>query len=207
MPLHIPVSQAVHEQEVKRSKFISHAEKIEDPKRAKILQQKRREEYPGSSHVVYAFLVGTENNYTMGQTDDGEPKGTSGNPVLEVIKGSGVTNIIITVVRYFGGTKLGKGGLVRAYADGAKGVLNVLSTEPLIRKCRFALPVPYNIFDPFKKVLTEQGGEIINADYKTQIWVTCTVPENNVSHVGAVLQDISSGSVTLLEHREGKSDG
>ncbi|MFP4442615.1 MAG: IMPACT family protein [Spirochaetia bacterium] len=207
MPLLVPASHAVHELEVRRSRFISQAEKIEDPKAAKDHQHKRREEYPGCSHVVYAFLIGTENNYTMGQTDDGEPKGTSGSPVLEAIKGSGVTNVLITVVRYFGGTKLGKGGLVRAYTDSAKGALNNLVTEPFVRKCRFSLQIPYNIFDPFNKLVAEQGGEVLSAEYNTDISVKFTVPEDEVAHVRDVLRDMTSGSVILPENNEGNNNG
>ena len=95
-----------------------------------------RDEHPNATHVVHAAVIGPKGDlYSM--SDDREPKNTAGRPALEVLKGSGVTNILVCIVRYFGGTLLGTGGLVKAYGDSTKEVLGVIKTEPLIAKVSF----------------------------------------------------------------------
>ena len=141
----VPLESRTLELFVKRSRFIAKAEKVSSPEEVKPLVRRRREEHPGCSHVVWAFVTGPPKSRTMGLSDDGEPKGTAGRPVLEVLKGSGITDTLVTVVRFFGGTKLGTGGLVRAYSDAARGVLENIPTEELIpgpaTSCRLSLPV------------------------------------------------------------------
>ncbi len=88
-----------------------------------------RAEMPDANHHVYAYRVGFGNSVIEGMSDDGEPSGTSGPPVLAVLRGSGIGDVIVVVTRYFGGTKLGTGGLVRAYSEGARAGLESLATD------------------------------------------------------------------------------
>ena len=103
------------ETRVKNSRFLAEAIPVESPEHAKELWRWRKENYDNGGHIVYAFATGNQQNI-LGCSDDGEPSGTAGRPVLSVLKGSGITNCLITVARWFGGTKLGTGGLVHAYS-------------------------------------------------------------------------------------------
>ena len=140
--LYQPTSSARTEHIDRKSRFIAIAERIETAAEAKNYIQILRKQNPDASHVVYAFRVGGLSRDEYGMNDDGEPKGTAGRPVLEVLRGSSVTNVVIAVVRYFGGTKLGTGGLVRAYTSAAQGVLETLRIEVLEERAQYPWHAP-----------------------------------------------------------------
>ena len=105
-----------------KSKFLAENFLIDNPAQVKEIIRRQKERYPDATHVCHAFLCGPRREFA-GCSDDHEPSGTAGRPMLEVLKGSGLTDILVTVVRWFGGTKLGTGGLVRAYSDAVKELL------------------------------------------------------------------------------------
>lgn len=119
------VSEAQAELVVKKSRFIAIARKCTSTQMAKDLVKEVRAQHPKANHVVHAAVIGNEFSFS----DDKEPKNTAGRPAFEVLKGSGVNNICILIVRYFGGTLLGTGGLVHAYSDAAKLVLSKIKTD------------------------------------------------------------------------------
>ena len=113
-----------------KSKFLAENFLIDDPTQVKEIIRRQKERYPDATHVCHAFLCGPRREFA-GCSDDHEPSGTAGRPMLEVLKGSGLTDILVTVVRWFGGTKLGTGGLVRAYSDAVKELcLQLLLQKP-----------------------------------------------------------------------------
>ena len=116
------------ETKVKNSRFVAEIHTVHTPEEAKALWKHKKETYDNGGHIVYAFTLGPQQNI-CGCSDDGEPSGTAGRPVLAVLKGSGLTNTLITIARYFGGTKLGTGGLVHAYSDAAKAVIELAETK------------------------------------------------------------------------------
>ncbi|MBO7092300.1 MAG: YigZ family protein, partial [Victivallales bacterium] len=131
---------------VKNSRFLAEAFIVGNAEAARERLREQKERFSDASHVVHAFIVGPEGN-VMGCSDDGEPSGTSGRPVLEVLKGSGVTNVILTVTRWFGGTKLGTGGLVKAYTESAQGVVAQMRTHELVAMSHFEMMVPYGLYE------------------------------------------------------------
>ncbi|HSG29611.1 MAG TPA: YigZ family protein, partial [Candidatus Krumholzibacterium sp.] len=128
----IPEGRFECEMTVRNSKFIGLGVPVSDPEEAREIIRDTRETHPGCSHVVYAFITGGARTEVSGMSDDGEPKGTAGRPVMEILKGSGIVDVLLMVVRYFGGTKLGTGGLVKAYGDCAREVVEGLPVRPLI---------------------------------------------------------------------------
>ena len=132
------------------------------------LIKKQKQKYADATHVCHAFICG-KNAEIMGMSDDGEPGGTAGRPMLDVLKGRGVTNILVTVTRWFGGTLLGTGGLVKAYGDGAKDVLEKTEFEELVEKSAFSLKCDYQQYQIVKKIFegyqisdtAEDFGELI----------------------------------------------
>jgi len=119
------VTEAQAELVVKKSRFIAIARKCTSTQMAKDLVKETKALHPKAKHVVHAAVVGNEFSFS----DDKEPKNTAGRPAFEVLKGSGVNNICVLVVRYFGGTLLGTGGLVHAYGDSVKLVLSKITTD------------------------------------------------------------------------------
>jgi len=114
-----------------RSRFLGLLEPVVDPEAARARLKEAKSQYVDATHVVHAFRTGPEGSQTLGCSDDGEPPGTAGRPVLDVLKGAGGSNSLLLVVRWFGGTKLGTGGLVKAYGDTAKAVVAAASWEEL----------------------------------------------------------------------------
>ena len=119
---------------VSNSRFVTTIGHVTSADEAKAFLASVRTEMPDANHHVYAYRVGFDNSVIEGMSDDGEPSGTSGPPVLAVLRGSGIGDVIVVVTRYFGGTKLGTSGLVRAYGDGARAGLELPPTERKIEK-------------------------------------------------------------------------
>ncbi len=141
----IPAASA--EITVKKSVFRADVFYTEQAQTARDIVKHQKERYRDARHVVHAFAVG-ETGAILGCSDDGEPAGTAGQPVLNVVKGSGITNILITVTRWFGGILLGTGGLVKAYSGAAKAALDGIAVEPLVKKARFELSCRYEYHRP-----------------------------------------------------------
>ncbi len=186
--------------EIKKSIFISIGEYVSTAERAREIIKAARKEYSDSSHVVHAFLSGS-NADIFGFSDDGEPSGTAGRPVLEVLKGSGITNIIVLIVRYFGGTKLGTGGLVKAYTEAAQKVLELLPVEELVTKIRFKIDLTYDLYDPIVKILKLHSAEIEEPVFDTQIHIAGNIPEQELNAADKAIQDTSAGRVKLINEK------
>lgn len=138
---------------IKKSRFIAEIFPIENQVEAREILKNQKQKYADSSHVVHAFISGLSGEVS-GLSDDGEPSGTAGRPVYDVLKGSGITNIMLTVTRYFGGTLLGTGGLVKAYSEAAKEVLAIAEAETYIPRISFSFSAPYEIYEPIKRSIS-----------------------------------------------------
>ncbi|MBP5357740.1 MAG: YigZ family protein [Treponema sp.] len=181
---------------VKNSRFIAEAFiiKTQAQAREKLHEQKKR--YPDASHVCHCFVCGKDGQ-TNGMSDDGEPSGTAGRPMLDVLKGSGITNILITVTRYFGGTLLGTGGLVHAYSDSVKAVLSTCATEELVEKSTFSFTADYHDYQAIKRLFENYKIESLEENYSDSINVTGKIQKIQVSELTSQIQDISKGKITV----------
>jgi uncharacterized YigZ family protein len=197
MPLREPAGHSREELIIKRSRFICEARRIENERHASELLARKREEHPKANHVVYAFSYGDERNRQFGMSDDGEPRNTAGRPALEVLRGSDVTNVLVTIVRYFGGTKLGTGGLVHAYSDGAKLALEKLPTRVLLNEVEREVIVQYPLLDGVKIAIDEAGGRILSEEYGEKVRICLKVPRDARESLERALRDASRGSVGL----------
>ncbi len=190
----IPEKKITIEYEIKKSKFIATAEPLSHQDDVKKRVREIRSEHPGCSHVVYAFFANDDRSIS-GLSDDGEPHGTAGRPVYEVLKGSGLTDILITVTRFFGGTKLGTGGLVSAYGQSAKNVLEELTVIEKIYTVKIRVCLNYKIYENVKKVLFESGAMNIEEKFTTEISLTAEIPREIKSNIVDKIRDISRGEV------------
>ena len=192
----IPIERAEAEIEVKKSRFIAIAiptETMEDVKNAVLSV---RLEHPGATHVVHAAVIGKAGTM-YSSSDDREPKNTAGRPALEVVKGSGITNITVAIVRYFGGTLLGTGGLVKAYGDSAKEVLKIVPTEELIEKSSFRMILPYSSYTQIKRLFESLSAVISNEVFDTNITVEGVLPSENIKALRDGTSDIGQGRILL----------
>ena len=170
----VPVERAESEIIIKKSRFIAIAEKIDSLEQVKDIVRKVREEHPKANHVVHAAVAG-KSGTIYSSSDDKEPKNTAGRPALEVLKGSQVTNIVVCIVRYFGGTLLGTGGLVKAYGDAVKAVLENLKTEELREKETLVLNFSYEYYTLLKRLFEKHGVSIDQEDFSTDIKIRLTI--------------------------------
>ena len=180
---------------VKKSRFISIARMCSSPADVKRIVDETRAQYPDATHVVHAAVIGNQFSFS----DDHEPKNTAGRPALEVLKGSGITNIIVLIIRYFGGTLLGTGGLVKAYGDSTKLVLDGIKTEELVEKSSFSLTIGYEMYESTKRLLASVAADSIKEDFGTEIVITGTIPVSNKDTLASQISDLSNGkrSVTF----------
>lgn len=183
--------------EVKKSKFLAEAFVVSSQAEARALLREQKAKYQDATHVVHAFISGL-NAEVSGCSDDGEPSGTAGRPVLEVLKGRNCTNIMITVTRWFGGTLLGTGGLVKAYGDAVKAVLELCKTEEYIPKAQFKFDVPYPLYEQIKLILKQHSAEVSSEDFAENIHIEGIIPEADKEKLKTHILDFSNGKIVLV---------
>jgi uncharacterized YigZ family protein len=178
---------------VRKSRFLAEATPVDSVESARALWRERKRIYADSNHVVFAFVCGPQGG-VMGCSDDGEPSGTSGRPTLEVLKGSGITNVLLTVTRWFGGIKLGTGGLVRAYTESAQLALADAQTAELVPMTRFTLALSYLHYESVRRRLPEFAAEITDEEFAAGVTLAGTIPSANYAAFAEAVRDLTSGS-------------
>lgn len=192
-----PASEARAEIEVRKSRFIGTVRKVVSPGDAGLEVRREKGLHPDARHVVYAFIIGDPKSETAGMSDDGEPKGTAGRPVLEVLKGSGVRNALVTVTRYFGGTKLGTGGLVRAYTECAQAALRITPVLRVRAEKRYRITMPYDCFEPVKHILRPPDCRIENESFGEQAEISVYIADEAVEGILDAVRDIARGRAEI----------
>ena len=183
---------------VKNSRFRSELEYAETPEAAREIWRLRKTQYDNGGHIVYAFIVGAQGNI-QGCSDDGEPSGTAGRPTLEVLKGSGLTNVILTTARWFGGTKLGTGGLVHAYTASAQASLENIRTRELVPMCELDFSVPYALYEQVKRLLAASGFETKQEEFLSDVRIRGELTAAALTELRTKLRDLSNGKIILPE--------
>jgi len=179
---------------VRKSRFLAEATPVDSAEAARELWRERKRTYSDCNHVVFAFICGPQGG-VMGCSDDGEPSGTSGRPVLEVLKGSGITNVLLTVTRWFGGIKLGTGGLVRAYTESAQLALADPPTAELVPLTRFSLALSYIHYEAARRRFPEFAAEITGEEFAAAVTLTGVLPSANFTAFSAAVRDLTGGTV------------
>lgn len=182
---------------VKNSRFIAEAAPVDTPEGARELWHARKVQYDNGGHIVYAFITGPQGNI-MGCSDDGEPSGTAGRPMLAVLKGSGLTNVIITAARWFGGTKLGTGGLVRAYSNCARLALENARVCELLPMARFGIVLPYNYYDQAKRLFDACGFTVLEEEFSTAVTLHGEIKEADAPQLKKELSELTCAKCRFL---------
>lgn len=193
----IPNGESKIELQVKNSRFIGRAAYTPSVEAAKAFIEQVKEEEPNNSHAVYAFAVGHGATVTHGMSDAGEPSGTAGKPALAVVKGSGLGDVTVVIIRYFGGTKLGTGGLVKAYTETAQMALAELATTEKVERQSVQISVPYNYYDHVKRLIEEHHGQINGEEFATEVTLRLTFATDDLPAFEAALADATSGQVLV----------
>lgn len=167
---------------IERSKFICLVSGVNSEEEAKNFIASTRKKYPQANHYCYAFVLG-ENGFNQKFSDDGEPHGTAGMPILTAIKGRGLINVVAVVVRYFGGIKLGTGGLSRAYGGAAAETLDKSDTVFLTDAEFFTLTLTYG---QYKKISNLLSGIVVSTEYGGEVKVTVAVKTENGENVSFI---------------------
>lgn len=179
---------------IKKSRFIGRAKPVDTQEEAVAFIDSLRKKYPDATHHCYAYVIG-ENSGIMRYSDDGEPSGTAGIPILEVLKMRQVVNAVVVVTRYFGGTLLGAGGLVRAYTQGCGEALEAAQVAVMEKSLVLTIAVPYSLWDKIQYEMGKQPVEIETVLYEAQVTCRFSIREKDMAGFNQALAIWSDGSL------------
>ena len=176
----------------KRSRFIGYVKPVSSEAEALEFVESIRKKHWDAKHNVYAFNL---KNGVSRFSDDGEPQGTAGMPVLDVLKKQNVVDCVVVVTRYFGGILLGAGGLVRAYSHAAALALDAAKIKEMCPHTLFKTTVDYNLFGKLENTILQNGGVVENTDFAENVIVYFLIPKKCTEKFEKDLSEISLGSV------------
>ena len=185
------------EYEEKKSRFLGKAVHIESEEEAAAFIAGIRKQYYDARHNCYAWVLG-EGSERKKSSDDGEPSGTAGQPILRVIEGSGCTNVLVIVTRYFGGTLLGTGGLVRAYTQAARAALEDAQKARMCLCRKLAVTVEYGALDRLMYALRRDGIEPQETEYGAKVTLHLIIEEKQGDTVENMITALTSGDAEIL---------
>ncbi|WP_237388177.1 IMPACT family protein [Xenorhabdus sp. Sc-CR9] len=198
-PYLIPAASVSFTEEIKKSRFITLLEHTNGVDEAKLFIQSIKEQYPDARHHCWAFVAGApDDSQQLGFSDDGEPTGTAGKPMIYQLIGSDLGEITAVSVRYFGGIKLGTGGLVKAYGNGVQQALKLLETEYKVPQKLYQLQCEYSHISMVEQVLQQFSGQVIASDYAENVTLQVSLPATLVGKIGDKLRDLSRGALSLI---------
>jgi uncharacterized YigZ family protein len=187
---------------VKKSQFLGYAKHVETWREAQEYLEKVRLEHPKARHICFGLMVGSSGDHSSIErcSDDGEPTGTAGPPILSAIQGETLTNTMCIVVRYFGGIKLGAGGLIRAYGGGARKVLREAPKKMVIPRSSLRVTVPSQFLGRMYDSISKTGAVASEEEYDVHgnISVTITVETERESILRDCLRDSTRGEIRFL---------
>ena len=192
----IPAAEAEAEIEILKSRFIATLQPVFSVDEARAFIKMVRSRYSDASHNVPAFLIGYGSSVTAHCNDDGEPSGTAGRPMLAVLQGSGLGDVAVVVTRYWGGTKLGTGGLVRAYGDAVKEVLAVTQRAEKVPTHTVLLASPYTYLERIRLLVVEYGGVMLDEEFGADVMMTVQFEVERFDGFNAALVSMTHGVIS-----------
>jgi len=194
-PYLIPAHEIRREFTQLNSRFIATLAPVFSTDEARAFIKRIRQEFPDASHNVPAYIIGGGNNLTDYCSDDGEPQGTSGRPALAVLRGSGLGDAALVITRYFGGTLLGTGGLVKAYTQSAQLVVRDVTRARKMRVHLALLALPYNLLERIRLLVGRCNGAVLGEDFGADVTMTLRFPLEDFPAFQSDLSELSSGSL------------
>lgn len=191
----VPAEEIRREHVVVNSRFIATLAPVATVDEARAFIARIREEFADATHNVPAYLIGGGNNFSDYCSDDGEPSGTAGRPALAVLHGSGLGDVAVVITRYFGGTLLGKGGLVRAYTESTQMVVNAVRRGRRQQVIVAMLALPYNLLERIRILVDKYQGDILDETFAADITMTFHLPVDGAESFQADLSELSAGTL------------
>lgn len=186
---------SIRELEIRKSRFIAHALPVADRNAAMQALKQLRATHPDATHVCWALLAGGQS----GMSDDGEPSGTAGRPILEVLRHHDLDGVLAAVVRYYGGVKLGAGGLVRAYTDAIASALQHAERVERIAQALLAVDIGYPDEARVRRWIVQAGVELVTSDHGADVRLVMRLPATGVNAAHAALRDLTQGRAAFPE--------
>ncbi len=191
----VPARETRIEIRVVNSRFIATAAPVFSVDEAKAFVARVKREFSDASHNVPVYVIGHGASVVAHSRDDGEPSGTAGRPALAVLRGSGLGDVAVVVTRYFGGTKLGTGGLVRAYGDAVRAVLDVLPRAAKVPTHTVLVVMGYSLFERVRLLVATHHGVIQDQDFAVEVTLMAQFGVEHFPAFQAALQELSSGTI------------
>lgn len=184
--------------EEKRSRFLCTLARVEDEAGARAVVERLRKQHWDARHTCSAFVIGPPPQPVERSNDDGEPAGTAGAPMLEVLRGTGVSDTVAVVTRWFGGTLLGAGGLVRAYSDAVRAALDEVGTRrrELVRE--YEIEVPYDAAGRLETDLRSSGVTVLDTTYGAAVTLRIGAPPEDEKRLESLLAELTAGASSLV---------
>ena len=192
---YIPSGVSQTEFTEKRSRFIGRVWPVDSEEQARARIEETKKQHYDARHNCWCYLI---KDGPVRYSDDGEPQGTAGQPMLNVFQREGVENVCCVVTRYFGGILLGAGGLVRAYTQSAKDALDAAGISVVRRWVAMELPCSYGQFEAMRREVLSFGGVVENVDYGADVVLSCLLPEERAEDFAARILDVSAGTIQVL---------
>ncbi|MGH8779882.1 IMPACT family protein [Paraburkholderia sp.] len=192
---HSLAAPTTHELDIRKSRFIAHAIPVDDREAAMVEIRRLRDTHPAATHVCWALLAGGQS----GMSDDGEPSGTAGRPILEVLRHHDLEGVLGAVIRYYGGIKLGAGGLVRAYTDAIAGALLDAQLVERIVQVRLEVEVGYADEARVRRWIEQQGYVLEAGVHGMNVRLSIRLPATALDSARIALRDLTQGRAILLE--------
>lgn len=198
-PARYPIPARVHrvEESIQRSRFVTSLARAPDADAAHAFVASVRDEFPDATHHCWAFVAGPPGSTAhMGMSDDGEPHGTAGRPMLTALLHSGVGEVVAVVTRYYGGVKLGTGGLSRAYSGGVTLALSSLPTDERVERAVVDVSVGYPDVDALQRMISDMDLPILDEAFAADVRYRIGVPVEDVEVVRRRIADLTRGAGT-----------
>ncbi len=194
-PYHIPAAPAETELLVVNSRFIASLSPAFSVEEARAFQKSIRQRYSDATHHVPAFVIGHGNSVITHCSDDGEPSGTAGRPALAVLQGSGLGDAAVVVTRYFGGTLLGTGGLVKAYGDAVREVLKLVRRAVKVPTTTIGVQLPYALFEQVQRLAAAHAGEQLESQFLADVTLVMRFRDEQLDAFLKQLSNLSAGQI------------
>ncbi|WP_038906739.1 IMPACT family protein [Dickeya oryzae] len=194
----VPAAPVSVDEDIKKSRFITLLAPACGVEAARYVIQQAREQHPSAAHHCWAYVAGSPvDSQQLGFSDDGEPSGTAGKPMLAQLMGSGIGEIVAVVIRYYGGIRLGTGGLVKAYGGGVQHALKQLSVHQKVMYQNYRLQCDYALLPQVESVVLALQGNIVSTEYAGDVALQLAFPITAVEEAARRLRDISRGALHL----------
>lgn len=191
----VPLSEIRREHMVVNSRFIATLAPVFGIEEARAYVARVKREFADASHNVPAYILGGGNTIKEFCSDDGEPAGTAGRPALAVLRGSGLGDVVVVITRYFGGTLLGTGGLVKAYTESAQLVVNAVERGRKVTVQVCLLVLPYNMLERIRLLVKQNEGEILDEEFTEEVMMTLQLPVESMEMFQNELKELSAGKL------------